>query len=66
MPSVRRFVSLDITRCSSSLDPNAANMGTGIPIFALSTYDTDYVLVKSDRLERAEDALRSAGHSIRQ
>jgi len=37
-----------------------------VSVFPVATYDTDYVLVKSDRLERAEDALRSAGHSIRQ
>jgi hypothetical protein len=34
----------------------------GIPIFAISTFDTDYVLVKSVDLERAEKALGEAGH----
>jgi hypothetical protein len=36
----------------------------GVPIFAVSTYDTDYVLVRSDRLEDALDALREAGHTV--
>lgn len=37
----------------------------GISIFALSTYDTDYLLVKQEQVERAADALRSLGHHVR-
>jgi hypothetical protein len=33
-----------------------------IPIFAISTFDTDYVLVKNDLLEKAVEALMEAGH----
>ena len=33
-----------------------------IPIFAISTFDTDYVLVKREDLERAQKALATAGH----
>jgi hypothetical protein len=33
-----------------------------IPIFAMSTFDTDYVLVKSAWLEKAIAALQDAGH----
>ena len=33
-----------------------------IPIFAISTFDTDYVLIKEENLERALAALRAAGH----
>jgi hypothetical protein len=33
-----------------------------IPIFAISTFDTDYVLLKSADLEGARKALRAAGH----
>ena len=33
-----------------------------IPIFAISTFDTDYVLVKSEDLEAALAALSAAGH----
>lgn len=36
----------------------------GIPIFALSTYLSDYILVKQDRLDEAEAALHAAGHII--
>jgi hypothetical protein len=35
-----------------------------ISVFAISTYDTDYLLVKSDKLEEAAAALRSAGHEV--
>lgn len=37
---------------------------TGVAIFALSTYDTDYVLVKEATLERALEALRASGYEI--
>ena len=33
-----------------------------IPVFAISTFDTDYVLVKNSWLERAVGILRDAGH----
>lgn len=36
----------------------------GIPIFAASTYQTDYILVKADRLDAAVTALRSQGYAI--
>lgn len=36
----------------------------GISIFAISTYDTDYVLVKDDQLEQTRRALASAGHRV--
>ena len=36
-----------------------------ISIFAISTYDTDYIFVKSDKLEAACDALRQAGYGLR-
>jgi hypothetical protein len=36
----------------------------GISIFAISTYDTDYVLVKAHDLERAVAALEGAGHQV--
>lgn len=34
----------------------------GISIFAISTFDTDYILVKSEKLEAAQSALISVGH----
>jgi len=36
-----------------------------IPIFAVSTFDTDYVLVKEAWVEKALEALRDAGHMAR-
>ena len=35
-----------------------------VPIFAISTYDTDYVLIKRTDEARALDALTSAGHRV--
>jgi hypothetical protein len=36
----------------------------GVPIFAIPTYDTDYVLVREVQLEAAITALRQAGHHV--
>jgi len=36
----------------------------GVGIFAISTFDTDYVLVKREQLSEAQAALRSAGHQL--
>ncbi|MBN9659825.1 MAG: ACT domain-containing protein [Acidobacteria bacterium] len=33
-----------------------------VPIFALSTFDTDWVLIPEQHLARALDALQAAGH----
>lgn len=34
----------------------------GIPVFAISTFDTDYVLIKDENLKKALTALGAAGH----
>jgi uncharacterized protein len=36
----------------------------GIGIFAMSTYDTDWVMVAGDHFEQAVVALRAAGHHV--
>lgn len=36
----------------------------GISIFAISTFDTDYLLVKVNALQQAVDTLLAAGHQI--
>ena len=36
----------------------------GVSVFAVSTYDTDVVMVKADALEAAVRALRSHGHAV--
>ena len=35
-----------------------------VSIFAISTYDTDYLLVRSDVLERAIQVLGESGHTV--
>ncbi|HZQ67031.1 MAG TPA: ACT domain-containing protein [Terriglobales bacterium] len=46
---------------SSFIGPLSAE---AIPIFAISTYDTDYVLVKEGFLDRALSTLQNAGHTF--
>ena len=36
----------------------------GISIFALSTYDTDYLMVKTSECQAAQTCLTAAGHSF--
>lgn len=36
----------------------------GVSIFAISTYDTDYVLVREEALEDAAGALEAVGHRV--
>ena len=37
---------------------------SGIPIFVISTFDTDYLMVKSNDLNRACAALEDEGHEV--
>jgi hypothetical protein len=37
----------------------------GIPMFPISTFDTDYLLIKGEDFERGILALAGAGHSVR-
>ena len=36
----------------------------GVSIFTISTYDTDYILVKEEQLDNAATALQKAGHRL--
>jgi hypothetical protein len=36
----------------------------GVNVFVISTFDTDYILIKEDKLEVAKQALIQAGHYI--
>ena len=45
----------------SFIEPLSRN---GVPIFAVSTYDTDYVLLQEDHLGGVMDLLRQAGHEL--
>ncbi len=39
--------------------------GAGVSLFALSTWDTDYLLVREGDLEKAKAALAADGHTVR-
>jgi hypothetical protein len=36
-----------------------------VPVFAVSTFDTDWLMVPADRFDAARAALRAAGHEVR-
>jgi uncharacterized protein len=38
--------------------------GAGVSLFAISTFDTDYLLVKENDLSRAIQALKESGHQV--
>ena len=46
---------------ASFLEPLAEGR---IPIFAVSTFDTDYILIKHENLEAALHTLQNAGHQL--
>lgn len=43
---------------------SSALAGAGVSILAISTFDTDYLLVRRRDLDSAVNALRSAGHGV--
>jgi len=45
-------------------DLTRATADAGVSVFALSTYDTDYLLFKADNLARAVVALEGNGHRV--
>ncbi|MBR4987325.1 MAG: ACT domain-containing protein [Methanocorpusculum sp.] len=45
----------DISRCLAE---------AGVSIFAVSTYNTDYILVKKENWEKAEEVLTAEGHTV--
>jgi hypothetical protein len=55
------FDFLQVGILASFIAPLAEN---GVPIFAISTYDTDYVLVREDLAGAALGALQEAGHEL--
>ena len=55
-------IAFTLTGVVSSLTmPLAAE---GIPVFVISTFDTDYLLVKAGDADRATKALMAAGHEL--
>ena len=53
---------LELTGVAVSVAGPISNSGIGV--FIIATYDTDYVLVKEVLLNKALSALTNAGHSI--
>jgi hypothetical protein len=43
---------------------STALAAAGVPIFALSTFDTDYILVKREQIGVAKEALTSAEYNV--
>jgi uncharacterized protein len=60
--AVRGPLDLALTGVMASLAVPLAD--AGVSMFAVSTYDTDYVLVRASHVHRAAQALRSAGHQV--
>ncbi|MDR3050549.1 MAG: ACT domain-containing protein [Oscillospiraceae bacterium] len=55
---------LDFSLVGILADLTAILRDAGVPVFAVSTYGTDYILVKQGDLARAEAALAAVGHTV--
>lgn len=60
---VEGIMDFDLTGILSKISGSLAN--AEISLFAISTFDTDYVLVKAKTLAKARRALESSGVTIR-
>jgi hypothetical protein len=60
--TVRGPLEFDLTGVMAALAGELA--AAGVTLLAVSTYDTDHVLVRSADLDRAVKALREAGHEV--
>ena len=56
---------LDFTLTGIIADLAKPLADAGIPIFGISTYDTDHILVRAEHFEAATMALTAAGHTFR-
>jgi hypothetical protein len=72
-PTVRREAGWRCLRVAGTLDFSlmgvlagltGALAQAGVPVFALSTFDTDYLLVKEGDLPRALEVLRQSGYAV--
>lgn len=59
---IEGVLSFEETGVLSSLATPLAT--AGVPIFVISTFDTDHILVRDHQLDRAIDILRGAGHLV--
>jgi uncharacterized protein len=57
---------LDFTLTGIVASLAAPLAAAGISIFGISTYDTDHILVREDRLADVAAVLAAAGHTVRQ
>ena len=55
-------LSFDMTGVIAAISDVLAN--AGIPIFVISTYDTDYILASATMMAKAVESLEKAGHKI--
>ncbi len=60
--TVRGPLEFTLTGIIAALSSELAS--AGVPLFSLSTFDTDHLLVKQPDLARAVDALRLSGHEV--
>ncbi|MFD1148789.1 ACT domain-containing protein [Saccharothrix hoggarensis] len=60
--TVRGPLEFTLTGIMAALSGELA--AAGVSLFALSTYDTDHLLVKAGDLGRAVRALRASGHEV--
>lgn len=60
--SVRGPLPFALTGILASLSAPLAE--AAVPVFAISTYDTDWLLIRDTRLGVATAALKDAGHEI--
>ncbi len=55
---------LDLSLTGIMAGVSATLAGAGISIFAISTFDTDYILVRAADLDKAIEALTAKGHEV--
>ena len=55
---------LDFAMTGVLADLSGALAGAGISLFAVSTWDTDYILVRAAAADAAAAAWRAAGHEV--
>jgi hypothetical protein len=55
---------LDLTLVGTLASLLVSLAEAGVGVFSVSTYDTDYLLVREADLGRAAQALRAAGHAV--
>ena len=55
---------MDLAMTGVTAKLSAALAEAGVALFAVSTYDTDVLLVRDEQADRAVEALRAAGHQV--